>query len=129
MTSTIVPMPVTIEQVAAVVRNMSRDERQRLLDLVPDLQETPKRRTSNVPSKAQSDVMELRREILAALDGQPLAPDDLFVDNLTVGDYLALPDNDSATENTVRSGAAASSTTASAEAAWRLTAERPSQQG
>jgi hypothetical protein len=63
-------MPVTIEQVAVVVRNMSRKDRQRLLELVPELRET-----SNTPLPAQAakdpaPVEQLRREILAALAGR-----------------------------------------------------------
>jgi len=94
MTSAIVPMPVTIEQVAAVVRNMSRAERQRLLELVPDLLEKPSPpRTRRSLPKANPFVEELRQELQTALGGQPLAPDAPFLDNMTVGDYLDLADS------------------------------------
>jgi hypothetical protein len=92
MQSAMVPMPVTIEQVAVVVRNMSRKDRQRLLELVPELRETPNMLLSMQSTKDQTPVEQLRREILAALDGQLLASDEPFLDNLTVGDYLDLPD-------------------------------------
>jgi len=92
MQSAMVPMPVTIEQVAVVVRNMSRKDRQRLLELVPELRETPNMLLSVQVTKDQAPVEQLRREILAALDGQLLAPDEPFLDDLTVGDYLNLPD-------------------------------------
>lgn len=96
MSSAIVPMPVTIEQVAAVVRNMSRAERQRLLELVPDLRETPRGPLAQASSRGPSAVEPLRQEILAALDDRPLSPEEPFLDNLTLGDYLGLPDSESA---------------------------------
>jgi hypothetical protein len=72
-----------------VVRNMSRAERQRLLELVPDLRETP---TSPLTlPKDPAIVDQLRQELLAALDGRPLTPEVSFLDNLTLGDYLDLP--------------------------------------
>mgnify|MGYP003382791368 CR=1 FL=1 len=92
MNSAIVPMPVTIEQVAAVVRNMSRKERQRLLELVPELRETPTKPTSRALLKDKSVIDQLRQEMAATLDGRLLAPGDPFLDNLTLGDYLDLPD-------------------------------------
>lgn len=92
MQSAMVPMPVTIEQVAVVVRNMSRKDRQRLLELVPDLWETPTTLLSAQSAKDQTSVEPLRLEILVALDGQLLAPDEPFLDDLTVSDYLNLPD-------------------------------------
>ena len=92
MQSAIVPMPVTIEQVAAVVRNISRKERQRLLELVPELRETPNTPASLQAAQDQAPVEQLRQEILAALDGRFLAPDEPFLDAMTLGDYLDLPD-------------------------------------
>lgn len=95
MQSAIVPMPVTIEQVAVVVRNMSRKDRQRLLELVPQLRETPG--APLVPlavqaTQAPAAVEQLRQEILAALDGRLLAADEPFLDSLALSDYLDLPD-------------------------------------
>lgn len=92
MQRAIVPMPVTIEQVAAVVRNMSRKERQRLLELVPELRETPNPSLSPQAAKDQALVEQLRREILATLDGRFLVPDEPFLDAMTLGAYLDLPD-------------------------------------
>lgn len=96
MQSAIVSMPVTIEQVAVVVRNMSRKDRQRLLELVPELREAPNLLPSMQTAQDQIPVEQLRREVLAALDGQSLAADEPFLDNLTVGDYLDLPDSERA---------------------------------
>ena len=93
MSSAIVPMPVTIEQVAAVVRNMSRAERQRLLELVPDLFEQSNRpRSAQALAEADGAVDQLRHELLAALNSRPLAQDDPFLDDMTVGEYLELSD-------------------------------------
>lgn len=92
MQSAMVPMPVTIEQVAVVVRNMSRKDRQRLLELVPELRETLNTPLPVQVTKDSAPVEQLRQEILAALDGQLLAPNEPLLDNLTVGEYLDLPD-------------------------------------
>jgi hypothetical protein len=92
MQSAIVSMPVTIEQVAVVVRNMPRQDRQRLLQLVLELRDAPTLVPTAQAAQDETPVEQLRREVLAALDGQSLAPDDPFLDNLTVGDYLDLPD-------------------------------------
>lgn len=93
MTSAILPMPVTIEQVAAVVRNMSRAERQRLLELVPDLlDKTNPPRARRSLSEVDPFVEKLRQELHTALGGQPLMPDAPFLDNMTVSEYLDLSD-------------------------------------
>ena len=41
-------------------------------------------------------VDQLRQELLAALDGRPLTPEEPFPDNMTLGDYLDLPDTERA---------------------------------
>jgi hypothetical protein len=92
MQSAIVPMPVTIEQVAVVVRSMSRKDRQRLLELVPQLRETQGAPLAVQATQAPAAVEQLRQEILAALDGRLLAADEPFLDSLTLSDYLDLPD-------------------------------------
>jgi len=92
MQNNFVSMPVTIEQVALVVRNMSRKDRRRLLELVPELQEMPSMSHPAQITKDQPSVEQLQKEILATLDGQFMAPDEPFLNNLTVGEYLNLPD-------------------------------------
>lgn len=92
MRSEMVAMPVTIEQVAIVVRNMSRTDRQRLLELVPELREASDMLLSAQGAEGVTPVEQLRRDVLAALGGQLPAPDEPFLDNLTVSEYLELPD-------------------------------------
>ena len=107
MQSAIVSMPVTIEQVAVVVRSMSRKDRQRLLELVPELRETlgaqaagfdaeplvaPAAQQARVKqaSQDQAFLAQLREEIAVAYGGGFLSPDEPLLDDLTLGDYLDL---------------------------------------
>ncbi len=36
----------------------------------------------------------MRQELLAGLEGQPLSPDEPFLGELSLGEYLALPDEE-----------------------------------
>jgi hypothetical protein len=100
MQSAIVSMPVTIEQVAVVVRSMSRKDRQRLLELVPELRETLGAQAAGFDaaqqprvkqaSQDQAFLAQLREEIAVAYGGGFLSPDEPLLDDLTLGDYLDL---------------------------------------
>ena len=63
-------------------------------ELVHQMPETPNRPSFRDLPKSQSVVDQLRQEITVAVDGRLPAPDDPFLDNLTLGDYLDLPDTD-----------------------------------
>jgi hypothetical protein len=89
-------MPVSVEQIAAAIQQMSVQERQRLLFLVPELRASAMQ--SLAPSVEQNPAWleQLQTEVLAALGGQPLSPDEPFFGGLTVGEYLALTDKEQA---------------------------------
>lgn len=94
MKNKIVSMPVTVEQIAAVIRRMGPDDRQRLLELVPELGESVSRRPSRTVSQAKTSAEALRQEIATSLEERPLSPDEPFLGGLTLGDYLALSDEE-----------------------------------
>ena len=92
----IVSMPVTVDQIAAVVRHMSVEERRHLLDLVPELEEAVRQRMPRTRAQAQAAVEAMRQEIMAGLEGHPLSPEEPFLGELSLGAYLALPDEERA---------------------------------
>jgi len=96
MAKSVFALPVSLEQLAAVIRQMSPTDRQRLLELVPELREDPPPLPPRSLDEARAVVEQVRQEVVQALAGQLLSPDEPFVDDLTLGQYLDLPDEDRA---------------------------------
>jgi len=92
MARSVLALPISIEQLAAVIRQMSAADRQRLLTLAPELRQDVLQLPFHTPDSAQATVERLRTEVLQALQGQRLSPDEPFLEGLTLGAYLALPD-------------------------------------
>jgi len=92
MGNTIVSMPVAIEQIAAVLRNIGHEERRRLLDLVPELREELRELPGRTVSQAQESAEAMRQMLITGLGGEFLSSEEPFLGNLTLGEYLALPD-------------------------------------
>ena len=95
-TSSIFALPVSVEQVAAVIKQMGAADRQRLLTLVPELQRTAKEEPVRTVEEARAAVEQVRTEVLQALGDKPLSPEEPFLDDLTLGAYLELSDDDRA---------------------------------
>lgn len=93
MSISVTALPVTVEQIAVAVRKMSRVDQQHLLDLVPDLRQLASWPPARTVGEAMATVEAFRGEVLAALDGQPLSPDEPFLEGLTLGQYEALSDD------------------------------------
>lgn len=89
-------LPVTVEQIAIAVRRMTRADQQHLLDLVPDLRQLARRPPARTAAEASDNVAAFREEVLAALGGQRLSPDEPFLNGLTLGQYDALSDDEKA---------------------------------
>lgn len=92
MGNSLLSMPVTVEQIAVVVRRLSDDDRRRLLQLVPGLGKSVDREPSIDDPHTRSVLADLKHEILAGKSGSLLAPDEPFLDDLTLDEYLALPE-------------------------------------
>ena len=92
MAKSVLALPISIEPLAAVIRQMNAADRQRLLALAPELRQDALQLPPHTPDKAQEAVERLQAEILQALQGQRLSPDEPFLEGLTLGAYLALPD-------------------------------------
>jgi hypothetical protein len=96
MTTSVFALPISIEQLVTVIRHMTPADRQRLLDLVPELRQEATRVPPRTPDEAQAAIERVREKVIQALAGQPLAPDEPFVGDLTLGQYLNLPDKERA---------------------------------
>jgi hypothetical protein len=92
MSTSVFAFPISIEQLATVIRHMTSADRPRLLDLVPELRQEATRVPPCTPDEAQAAIECVREKVTQALAGQPLAPDEPFVEDLTLGQYLNLPD-------------------------------------
>jgi hypothetical protein len=85
-------LPISVEQVAIVVRQMSQADRERLLDLAPDLRQIARQAERRRLDDRSAAVERVRVEVTQALAGWRLSLDEPFLGELTLGQYLQLPD-------------------------------------
>jgi len=89
-------LPVSVEQVAVVIKQMGPAERRRLLELVPELRQETTQAPSRTPGEIHAAVERVRGEVMQALSGPLLSPAEPFLGDLTLGQYMELPDEDRA---------------------------------
>ena len=89
MQTNIFTLPVSLEQVAALIKRMHPEDRQRLLAMVPELTAEAIKQ-EKLLDEANRTVAELKQELLVELGGEPLSSDEPFLDGLTLGQYLEL---------------------------------------
>jgi hypothetical protein len=92
MSMSVFALPISIEQLATVIRHMTPADRQRLLDLVPELRQEATKVSPRTLDEARAAIERVREKVTQALAGELLAPDEPFVGELTLGQYLDLPD-------------------------------------
>ena len=92
MSDLVFALPVSVEQIAAVIKQMDQADQERLLDLAPSLRQIAARSPVRTAEQTQANLERLQTEVLAALNNQPLSPDEPFLGKLTLGQYHALPD-------------------------------------
>ena len=91
METNVFTLPVSLEQVAALIKRMHPQDRQRLLAMVPELiAEAIKQK--KLLDDADQTVEQLKQDILAELSEQPLSSNEPFLGGLTLGQYLELPE-------------------------------------
>ena len=93
MQTNIFTLPVSLEQVAAVIKRMRPQDRQQLLAMVPELA-TDAIQHKKLLDDAEQTVASLKQELLAELDGQPLSSDEPFLGGFTLGQYLELSETE-----------------------------------
>lgn len=91
MQANIFTLPVSLEQVAAVIKRMRPQDRQQLLAMVPELATDAIEQKQLLDDAAQA-VNQLKQELLVELQGQPLSLDEPFLEGFTLGQYLELSD-------------------------------------
>ena len=96
MARSVLALPISIEQLAAVIRQMNAADRQRLLALAPELRQDALQLPPHTSDTARAAVERIRAEVLQALQGQLLSPDEPFLGGLTLDAYFALPDTERA---------------------------------
>lgn len=96
MSETVLALPVSVEQIAVVIKQMSPADRRRLLDLVPELRQAMTQPASRTEEEARKTVEELRAQVMHVLKGKPLSPTEPFLGNLTLEQYLELSDQERA---------------------------------
>lgn len=96
MFQSVIALPVSVEQLAAAIRHMSPADRQRLLDLVPELRQAATQLPPRMLDEARASVERVQTEVAQVLAGQCLSPDEPFVDGLSLGQYLDLPEEERA---------------------------------
>ena len=89
MPANIFTLPVSLEQVAALIKRMRPQDRQQLLAMVPELA-TDAIKQKKLLDDAVQAVEQLKQELLAEFDGQPLSSDEPFFDGFTLAKYFEL---------------------------------------
>ena len=95
MQTNIFTLPVSLEQVATLIKRMHPEDRQRLLAMVPELAAEAIKQ-EKLLDEANRTVAELKQKLLVELGGEPLSSDEPFLDGLTLGQYLELSETERA---------------------------------
>jgi hypothetical protein len=93
MTTSMPTLPVSVEQLAIAIQHMSLADRKRLLELAPELREAATALPRTL-KEAQATVEYTPAAAQTMLGAERLSPDTPFFDNLTLGQYLDLADDD-----------------------------------
>lgn len=85
-------LTVPIEKVARLIQTFNRQEKARLLQLVPDLQ-TIRPDEADIPAE-QTALMAYFQDKIEALpeEAEPWLDEEVFLENLTMREFFALPD-------------------------------------
>ena len=78
MSELVFALPVSVEQIAVVIKQMSRADQERLLALVPSLRQIVAQSSVRTPEQIQANIARLQTEVLAALNNKPLSLDEPF---------------------------------------------------
>jgi hypothetical protein len=93
MANSVIALPVSVEQVAAAIRQMKLTERKRLIELVPELRQEMIEILPRTLEQARASIDQVRAEVQHVFSQTNLSSDEPFLGNLTLGQYLDLPDD------------------------------------
>lgn len=94
MAESVFALPVSVEQVAAVIKQMGQADQRHLLELVPNLRHLILQSSTRTKEEAQERVAQLRGKVVAAVNTHLLSSDEPFLGNLTLRQYHALSDKE-----------------------------------
>jgi hypothetical protein len=92
----VLALPVSVEQIAATVRQMGPADQKRLFDMVPELRQVAVQSFSRTLDEARASVERLRAEVARVQADEQFSPDELFLGDLTIKQYMDLPDDECA---------------------------------
>ncbi len=92
MAELVFALPVSVEQIAVVIKQMNLDDQKRLVELVPALQQAASQPRVRTAEQTRNNISRLKAEVLATIDNQPLSTDEPFLGDLTLKQYHALPE-------------------------------------
>ena len=84
MGNSVVALPVSVEQIAAAVNQLSDGKQQRLLTLTPQLRQVAVATPVRTKAQIGASVAALQTEVLALLNQQPLSDETRFLGGLTL---------------------------------------------
>jgi len=84
-----------VEKMAQQLQSFTRQQKARLLQLVPELR-TIALINAEIPPKQLELIAYFEREMDALSEGRRMQDDDMFIAGLTVAEYFALPDSEQA---------------------------------
>jgi hypothetical protein len=96
MAELVFALPVSVEQIAVVIRQMNLDDQKRLIELVPTLQQAASQPRVRTVEQTRNNISRLQAEILAVINNQPFSADEPFWGDLTLKQYHALPEEQKA---------------------------------
>ena len=82
-------LPVSLEQVAALIKRMHSQDRQKLLAMVPELALDAIKHKDLLDDAVQI-VEKFKQELIEEFGDQTLSPDEPFLGGLTLGQYFEL---------------------------------------
>ena len=91
MNSTTLKLPISLEQVASLIKRMPPQQRQHLIALVPELVDDAIQQ-KKMMEIANQVVEEFKQELLEVCADQPISPDEPFLGGFTLGQFLNLPE-------------------------------------
>ena len=86
---------IPIEKVAQLIRSLNRQQKARLLQLVPDLQ-TIRPEEVDIPAEQAELISYFHAKIENLPEQRPIQDDDIFLGNLTVAEFFSLPEMEQA---------------------------------
>lgn len=95
MKANVFTLPVSLEQIAALIKRLHPQDRQRLLAMVPELAAEAVKQKRLLDEAVQT-VEQLKQDLFTELGEQPLSSDEPFLDGFTLGQYLELSETERA---------------------------------